>query len=54
MKRSAKNSAKLTLQRESLRVLASVELVHVVGGQPVRDESGGNCVEAVDQIRLPH
>jgi len=54
MKRSAKNSAKLTLQRESLRVIASVELVYIVGGQPVQVDSRGDCEGAGVKILLPH
>jgi hypothetical protein len=44
MKRSAKNPAKLTIRRETLRVLASIELGRVVGGQPaMAGESEGSC-----------
>jgi hypothetical protein len=39
MKRSAKNSNKLALQRETLRLLASVELACVVGGGVAAQEA---------------
>jgi hypothetical protein len=44
MKKSAKNLTKLAVHRETLRVLANVELARVVAGVP-RDDTGANgCV----------
>jgi hypothetical protein len=50
MKRSAKNSTKLALRGETLRVLVSVKLVHVVGGTPLQGNdsaAGPGCVIAL-------
>jgi len=52
MKRPAVN-AKLVLSRETVRALGSVELARVVGGQPMKDDTGGPSGCVVQNIVLP-